>query len=365
VVHASDPFAVKPIDLPSMRGGGDDVVMEPQEAPQEVPQYEPQPRPQPVGAAAAQAGPPPAAPSPQPAGGRTRPRLALTDWVTGRYRVVGQAAAAAAVGAAEAGAAVSARRTPRPGRAAHKVPPAGGTRPRASEQRASAQARAKAARKRAQQRIRSHRGKFDSGINGGVVFAVVVLLAGVVAGFTLLNGRTVQTVQSSAVVTHYGTPLDLHVTDPTSDWVFELFPGEDAPGQFLVRIKDADEVVHTEEVAASDFGPRLFGADAGPLLVVGPPDRLAFASQLLEGEGVELVSRETEQGRELEAEARILLGTVRDADPETVASMRAWLSASEATPGSMLWFSPDERWHLITTRPMPTTIPSLATDRVR
>jgi len=203
IQDAPDPFALKPVDLPSMSGRNASAVSVIEPAP------EPFVAPAPV---AAHAGAPTAhAPRPDPArddrgfvfdvnfgvgpgagkgaaaggAGRSRPRLHVSDWITGRYVVGGEAVAGSAARAPE-GAGFQARRTPaapaRPVRARPVGIPA-------HEQRARAQARARAA----QQRVRSRRSahaRYSNAPNAGVAAAVALFVMLCVVGvFFLLNQR--------------------------------------------------------------------------------------------------------------------------------------------------------------------------------
>jgi len=207
---ASDPFALRPADLPSMKG---------------VPPPEPE---EPVAAANIDDGsgravpvPPPIpqdAPKPERVGvesrgtprPRSRPRITVTNWWTGRYeadRVPGDepkpaddagvfiAGIGAGTGDPFAGykRARSARQARSAGPEAPATPnlrghPLGLT---AQEQVERARARAQSARQRAQERMSSHshrraHTKSPSGINVGVGLAVVIGLLAVVGGVALL-----------------------------------------------------------------------------------------------------------------------------------------------------------------------------------
>lgn len=194
---ASDPFALRPADLPSMSGAvgvpdarADDVQPEPPATPAE-PAFTPPPPSaasaanQVAAAAAVAAAEVANAFTPPASRGRVKPKLTLTDWWTGRYSSPKSGVVAA----------VSVGRTPRrvapakPGRPARPVRPVG-ERAGAADQIANARARAAETRKRAQGRVQGRRGRRVSvrqrersgalGI-GAALLLFAVLFAGTVA----------------------------------------------------------------------------------------------------------------------------------------------------------------------------------------
>ncbi len=111
---ASDPFALRPADLPSVRGGNVEQPPLPHadaapfvdaaraaHAASAVPPHTPHAPHAPAGAEPAA---PSAAPPPASARTRTRPQLVVTDWFKGRYRVSGEEAVAASPSAPNPGA---------------------------------------------------------------------------------------------------------------------------------------------------------------------------------------------------------------------------------------------------------------------
>jgi len=184
IASADDPYAVKPVSLPSVNGGAEPEAAEPH-APEAV-AVAGSPRPIPE---------PPAKPEPvvSPAGAdapahRTRPRIRVTDWWTGRYVVDGgaQAPAHPAPGFGPApggeGRFAAAAREATEARQLHRAARARSAR----EQLEHARSTARAARERARQRIRHRRrhAGFKPGINAGVVVALTlffVVAIGVIA----------------------------------------------------------------------------------------------------------------------------------------------------------------------------------------
>ncbi len=264
---ASDPFSLRPADLPSVRGGNAEQPPLPHhdaapfvEAARAAHAASPVPPANPAHdrAAPAQAASFVAAAAPRT---RTRPHLAVTDWFKGRYRVereesvasasFGASAAsgpraAAAVAMASAAEAMNraAERfgSPRPGSAGPVVTPNAGpaaahaaqprahgrearvraipdpSRRSAQEQLRAARGRANAARERARSRMtgRNARGRHADGVSGvnpgaatavfGFIGICVLVAGGVVAG-SLLRGAAPQPSGPRVVVSESTAPL--------------------------------------------------------------------------------------------------------------------------------------------------------------
>ena len=169
IERAEDAFALKPKDLPSVKGlSAADVAAK---AGPEAEKFEP------LGASAGTTPPPPPPPAPGAAvafgggegarshgGARKKPEIRLADWWTGRYEVRG--------GEESVGGGVSV--SPPAFMAGSLKPVAASERRDAKTQLRSAQARARAAQKRAAQRRGSMRSsRFDSKPNRSVVGAVI------------------------------------------------------------------------------------------------------------------------------------------------------------------------------------------------
>ncbi len=193
VARADDPFKIKPIDLPSMRGGVKVVLPE-----------TPEPEPMPAGFAGESQGAPASAKGPETVD-RTRPRLKVRDWLRGGYEVEGHETVKVARRGAkrtrglrvgpvgfyvhhvdDEGVETEQRR------GSAKIPPE--RRRSAKEQLENARARAAAARERASVRRASRTGgtgskagDYRNGPNLGVGIAVVAL--GLVAGGAVLLSR--------------------------------------------------------------------------------------------------------------------------------------------------------------------------------
>lgn len=169
--NASDPSALKPADLPSMRGRPVAVEVAAMSATpgQFTPPDQPASRPEQAAPAFDHAAPPPLPP-------RRRPQLRITSWVAGAYAPDDSImAGATAPGVDEpGGSAVS--RSPRPPRK---------NRPSAPEQLHRARARARAAQERAQRRMRTRHlssARYNSNPNSGVIVAAFLFTALFIGG---------------------------------------------------------------------------------------------------------------------------------------------------------------------------------------
>lgn len=221
VAQAKDPFALRPADLPSMKGGisEDDL---PRGDHRDMPQsadpvssfspgapgtsgfagspgyaaHTPRPAPQPS----------PAKPGAAPRVGKTRPKLIVADWWTGKYRAdqLQRPNRPEPVHPSEVVMPTSPRspRTPRPPRMGiPKARPHMGHgaahRPAAKEQLHSARARVREMRTRAQQRIHRTSGKrLRTSERAGIGIAVVALLLVVMLPLVLRTSRPTHVVMS-------------------------------------------------------------------------------------------------------------------------------------------------------------------------
>lgn len=214
VRNAPDPFAVRPIDLPSVRGESPAVLELEDDAP-----IRPAAHAEPVGAGsgspavdeAVSVGPVAGSPVPPGNAGRRRPRIRVNRWWSGGYVVDGSeefadradrperegglykvfpgvyvAANLDAALKGVKGAGRPAARGPSPARPGRVSP---GTRRSAREQIEHARLRVKEARERARSRMTGRRrraaGDFRT-FNGGVVLAVLIFLAGCIGLATMI-----------------------------------------------------------------------------------------------------------------------------------------------------------------------------------
>lgn len=279
VASAADPYAVKPIDLPSMqaRGDGDpgpdrDELLE-QAA---------------VGAAAFAATPrPPRAgrverPWPAAAGAptamRVRPSLRVVGWWSGRYEVNGVERVAATGEAAP----VAAVRPLRPV----------GERRSAREQVAAAQQRAASVRERAQQRRagharrngaahRHHREEFRPGVNGGVLLAVGLFVLGVVGLVGLVtHGATAPRVRP--VAAGPGLPMPGEAVEVRNRFDEALATGAEAV--------DLAELIESASLRRSEIAVGPGGAPVGATMQLAASGLAAVVDQQLRGRRVLVVS---------------------------------------------------------------------------
>ncbi|TVQ53600.1 MAG: hypothetical protein EA377_07655 [Phycisphaerales bacterium] len=203
IAASSDPFSIKPANLPSMRDGGNrDSSFEVDDS-ESTFEYSPRraPKPEPVG-------PPPATP-PAPAVSSRRPRLRVTNWWTGEY-VVDQ-----------------------PGRRAHQIA-AKHTRgkrrspaPPAAYQPYAAQAgHASAGRKRARAQGPMERANFAV-----FVITTLVLSVGLWAVFMALNWGAPSPMQSPAV-SSVSAPISITRDD---GWRVDFLAEDDVPPVLFVH----------------------------------------------------------------------------------------------------------------------------------
>ncbi|MBX3386633.1 MAG: hypothetical protein KF768_08690 [Phycisphaeraceae bacterium] len=189
VIGASDPFALKPVDLPSVRAGGagayefDPAAIDAASGNHRHPWEADEPRPSSVraasfGGAAAAVG---VGNSFAGSAATDTPRLRVTDWWTGRYAIDPPVNQGHTVRSPE----------PRP-HAPRPSPRAPGS--SAAEQLVRARARVREARDRAQGRMDARRRSFEpAGVNAGVVIALLIFvgLVAVVLIPSMFLSRTV------------------------------------------------------------------------------------------------------------------------------------------------------------------------------
>ncbi len=214
LLTAEDPFAMKPAELPSMRGG--DAAADAKAPGPAHESFGP-----PVGGAAAGSPvPPQEPPRARPAaweddgrgpGGaatavRKRPDIRVTNWWKGQYAVDGERAGAARPRAEQP------RRHAGPGRSA-------------ADQLASARKRVESARARAHARMnRGRQARYSNGPNAGVIIALLALAAvGVFGGLAVIDemrsdgeratARTHASVQSERAVVEMGETARFEVDE--------------------------------------------------------------------------------------------------------------------------------------------------------
>jgi len=280
VLEAADPDAVKPADLPSMRG----------ESPAAVAQAEAEVRaaatPMPPAPPAAAPVPPAAPPAePAPARRRAKPRIRVTDWLTGRYMEEHSAQDAAQARAA------AVRRSP--------IPP-GAPRGTADEQLARARARVDSARARARARMhrRMRSSRYSNNPNAGMAVGLFLAFGLLVGAGLVLNANqgAVRNFARQAVNGVNGAPsLSIQVNSDNEDLASLV---TDLRGNKTLR--RAIENVETALHSANDVSLRAVG------------DRL---QALVEDRGAA-----AEPAPELIGEV-LVLNEIRDATPEIRTSL--------------------------------------------
>jgi hypothetical protein len=354
---AIDPFAVRPADLPSMRGNFGSVPgMDASSAGTPVP-----PAPMPVvdgapgtpgagaaagvgaGAAAAGAG----AGVGQGGRARTAPVIRVTDWWTGRSEVVG--AAAVGAGAAVAGSSVMHGAWPgapvgapvgAPARsAATPVPPM--PRRSAAAQRDAARDRREARRERAAARVIP--AKAAGTWNSGVAAAVLIFLGSLVGLGVVLSTPSRQEQAPAPAPVARTAPMEptlrgglVRVVDLGAVAPFPgaeagvALAGEQVRGRRVLVVSDLREPMH-EDVRRRVTRTVELLRDAGADVRGNIPAALVTSSA---------ESVESSEDVTLLASARARLGLLPIDGPEADAALREWLASREGEVDAVVWFAP-------------------------
>lgn len=400
---AADPFAVRPADLPSVRAG---------DAPYIPPAPEPEPFAHPAAAAspfAAGVGSPPppphASPEAQPADVRTRrrPRIVVTDWLRGSYRVQGhddvpvnpaktsRAVAAAAMANAAAAMNRAAEQWGRPGSpaaspaeaapgpAARHAPrvraiPDPGRRP-ASEQLRAARERAAAARARAHARMSRRTGPTrygrERGVNAGVGAAVFgfiglsVLVSGGLVVATLARSSR-DDAPTSQVVTFDdpalpglpglpALPSAGAAQTPTAEEIFHSRVSstlQDASARLIEFQEVVREASGLAAVAAqSPGGTVIVVTDVLPPMTKGARSSIESAVARLTAFGFRLVGSvpgvdvdEAEIDRQIEliAQVRAARGQRPLHSADTHALLQKYLASNRDAGDAIIWIAPGD-----------------------
>ena len=312
VAAASDPFAVRPADLPSMRGvevEGDAQHAERREEEELV--FAEAVAASHVRRTAAAPGFTPAPPPPPLR--RSRPRLRVTNWWSGEYVVSSDEP-------------VRAAGTPRPN------PPQRPARPRvqrapAQQQLASARARVEAARTRAARRIGARPSapvRFNNGINPGVAVALLIFLAvcvGLVA--TLFSSR--QSNRGFIVSADQADARGTIVPHPSLPSPLPAFAPAPVEGARLLVVSDL--LPPLDETTRARVDAVLASFDSAGMELRGAALRAETDPEALTAD------------LDLAAAVRHARGQAPLDSPDAAASIETWLVASPDAD-AVLWLTP-------------------------
>ncbi len=354
VRRSADPFALKPVDLPSMRGVGEDPIAP---APVETPAFEAVAAPA-AGVAAEPARAASPVPPPSDTGAfRRRPNLRVTNWWSGRYERDGDALQP---------------QTPRtPGFVGFQAPGikigiagrVGSSRP-AHEQLAAARERVEAMRNRARARASARRSASRGShkpVNFGVLFASLVFVALIVGlvnylskrpdGLTFTFGDDEPTHDAFSMLAELPeieppSPAAAPTTDPG-----EVIPASSPPPP--VRVSDpsrpSPRVVVSGVAAPTDPSLAIKGQRVLIISDVQPhTPAIASAIERLRASGLDLqgnyagnpASPERLQKQlDLDAEAKMVRALAPLDDPTLGARLSDWLGGSDLS--GLVWFARD------------------------
>ncbi|MCC6285243.1 MAG: hypothetical protein IT439_08090 [Phycisphaerales bacterium] len=334
VLNAPDPFDVRPVDLPSMKG---------EEPAPELPVHEVE-----APLTSARAG------SSVPQGvSRRRPRLAVSNWFTGAYEVQGEDQVAVAPGTpgrgfsfkskflgVEAGFGSGSSGKAEP--VAPRTPRAAGPRRPAGEQVSAARARAAETRERARQRRAERRapgtGDYRPGANTGVIVAVLVVVLAVGAGVTLVRKSSVRAAHPDVITQTDGQGPGGRTTPGTT-------PDAEGPPATPAQVGLGDVAFGPAQIA-------LLGAAGGnqlaKQLLVGnrvvffvvqepavTPEDAAEVDRIVKrvrdaGYQVRGLDPADETATEIEAQLRRARGLGAIDGPETRSAIESWIKAQRA-----------------------------------
>ncbi len=317
VAAAADPFAVRPAELPSMRGVEGDARHAVQREEEELvfagavaASHARHPRPDaPPGFA-----PPP--PQPTPTQRRSRPRVRVTNWWSGEY-VVSPEEPVRAAGTPRP------RQAPRPARPRVRRAPA-------QQQLASARARVEAARSRAARRIggrapAAEQARFNNGVNPGVAIALFLFLAVCVA-FALLfvaPGSISQQIQRRVMANASGAAGTLPIPAELPP-LPALTPSPISNGRVLV-VSDLLPPLDDDTRTRLDAVLGALGATGLDLRGAAP--------------GAETDSEAITADLDLAAAVRLARGQAPLDSPDAAAAIETWLAASPEAD-AVLWLTP-------------------------
>ncbi|MCX5690957.1 MAG: hypothetical protein NTV94_14430, partial [Planctomycetota bacterium] len=369
VAMAKDPFAVKPFELPSMRGGfaaaGDDVDHGADAAVRAAAAAVAAAGAAVAGAAAA--GSSPGVPPPIPGVGRRVPRIKVTNWWNGQIEVEGHDQVAGHAVAAAAASEVSPNGATAPfpqGAVPPPIPvaPAAGRMPRrplldpsmrqaASAQLDSARNRVEAARARIKARFdgRGAPQHFQTNpTKGGVALALCVFLGAVIGVAVLVGSEKNEASQSDTVVvdeslasTHSGPAWDeAAVFAESSEPAAPALPAAPQPPAMAAQVSGAAEVapkVLAELVVINDL--KQPWSESNRLQLEQLAGRLQKAGVTLLGESPMRGADASDRDVTIAATLRMALGQSPHDSSDAKARALKWLEANGGL-GGVLWVTP-------------------------
>ncbi len=311
VAAAADPFAVRPAELPSMRGVEGDAQHAVYREEDELVF---------AGAVAAShalrarpdGSPGFAPPPPQPPQRRSRPRLRVTNWWSGEY-VVSPDEPVRAAG------------TPRPGPAQRPARPRVQRAP-AQQQLASARARVEAARTRAARRIGGRAAaagpaRFNNGVNPGVAVALFLFLAACVGIAAIVIGFAAS--KRGTVVVYGDTAAPIPA--PPQPPALPAFAGAPVDGARVLVVSDL--LPPLDEATRARVDALLASFDSAGMELRGAAP------------GAESGSEAMTADLDLAAAVRLARGQAPLDSPDAAAAIETWLAASPEAD-AVLWLTP-------------------------
>jgi hypothetical protein len=349
---AADPFAVKPAELPSMKG--EEVPAEPvvevraDEFAYEPPRRANYPRVSGLAGAARAAGAAAAASAAQTIA-RAKPRLRVTNWWSGKYRLADAPSREDAGGSAVFMAGIGEGKRPfaefrRAGSARPQAPAGPGVRRPAAEQLQSARARAAERRAHAQGRIHHRRvspagRKHASGVNAGVAASVFIFLVFcvAVAGFLVTSSANRKvSAGASFALGDTGEERGAYAgaADGQAITVSETLvpPAPVAPVPALPRLDGRVMVVSDVTLAGNERAMSMVQSALAAMQQAGLRVSGTLRSLGLEGEALKTA-------QELEAKAQLVRAT-RPLESAAVGDdLAGWLADNEAAD-LLVWIEP-------------------------
>jgi serine/threonine protein kinase len=368
---AADPMAVKPGQLPSMQeDGAEDLAPPPMPEPMPMPVYASRPireqaaaTPLPGVAAAVGAVPPPL-PNANPTSGASKPKVRLTNWLTGAFEV-DSVAPSQPQAQASPGVPHAARRH------------AEGSRHSASEQLQRARSRASAMRDRARERMGKRAGSipkpYSNNPNAGTYIAVasVLFLASMIAMGYLRNARSVGPNAPMRLDSNSGMSVTITDRDPSGrerrTTTPVLVEGGVEVGPVPAPIKTASAPIQRVQGKVA-----LVVVDLKKPLDPGHDQTIRAAVARLREAGFEVRgefpgAEPDDTDLELTASAIKAAGGLAVDTENGSSAVGRWIVQDEGTPSVVVWFKPraaprgeDPGVHAVVLGPAETMLPQEA-----